>query len=174
MFTSVSSVAEDPGTSTDEVLRNSWAGNHSESSSGSIVAENLSSLMTRWGWLIGREWKLFGLLCEKWSANSLATKINYTEFSSCLEKNLSRKKPHTAAYVLYILIQILTLNTFLPLTCIPFNANEVNFGRLVSKAIWIAVKQTARNSYEASRCVPCCRCNLSENVICNTLIKASG
>lgn len=48
------------------------------------------------------------------------------------------------------------------LTCIPLSASEINFGRFVSKAICIAVRQTARNSYEASRCVPCCRCNLSK------------
>lgn len=47
MLTRVSSVAHDPCTSIDEVVRNSCAGNHSESSSGSIPTENRSSLMTR-------------------------------------------------------------------------------------------------------------------------------
>lgn len=47
MLTRVSSVAQDPCTSTDEVVRKSCAGNHSESSSGSMPTENRSSLMTR-------------------------------------------------------------------------------------------------------------------------------
>lgn len=47
IFTSVSSVAEDPCTKTDEQVRKSCAGSQSESSSGSIPTENLSSFITR-------------------------------------------------------------------------------------------------------------------------------
>lgn len=47
MFTRVSSVAHDPCTNTDEVVRKSCAGNHNESSSGSIPTEKRSSLITR-------------------------------------------------------------------------------------------------------------------------------
>lgn len=51
MFTRVSSVADDPCTSTDEVVRNNCAGSHSESSSGSIPIEKRSSLMTRYSFI---------------------------------------------------------------------------------------------------------------------------
>lgn len=57
MLTSVSSVADDPCTSTDEVVRSSWAGSQSESSSGSIPTENLSSLMTRCGLCMDGKYK---------------------------------------------------------------------------------------------------------------------
>lgn len=53
-------------------------------------------------------------------------------------------------------------NPHITLTCIPLSASEINLGRFVSNAICMAVKQTVRSSYDASRCVPCCRCSLSK------------
>lgn len=48
ILTRVSSDADVPCPRTDDVVRNNCAGNHSESSSGSIPSENRSSFITRY------------------------------------------------------------------------------------------------------------------------------
>lgn len=53
MLTSVSSDADEPWPTIDDVVRSNCAGSHSESSSGSIPSEKRSSLIMRYWWWWG-------------------------------------------------------------------------------------------------------------------------
>lgn len=48
------------------------------------------------------------------------------------------------------------------LTCMPFNPNVIKLDRLLSNAIFRAMKHTLLNSCGTSLCTPCCLYNLSK------------
>ena len=49
------------------------------------------------------------------------------------------------------------------LTCMPFNPNVIKLDRLLSNAIFSAMKHTLLNSWGTSLCMPCCLYSLSKS-----------